>query len=311
MMPPLKPGAVLGKFHGPIIETERLILRPWQAADIAANTQMLSDPGTARFITPDRKAVTEELMGWRNAAVISGHWALYGFGMFAVEEKSSGQYAGRVGPWFPPTWPGFEVGWGIARELRGQGYAVEAARAANGWRDTRPHLAHLQVVHPEDVPRFRELGATANLQPLWACHEPQLDDLCTPFLGGELGGWQYPFGDLLRAGATLCAGSDWPVSSPNPIEGIHVAVNRVAPGAAGAYEPFLPGQSLDLTAALAAYTAGSAYVNFRDADTGAIRAGALADLALLDRDPYALPTEEIATTTVLGTWVSGERVHEA
>src|ERR1700757_3635388 len=106
MIPPVKPGAVIGKFHGPIIETERLILRPWRSSDIASNTRMLSDPGTARFITPDRKAVTEELTGWRNAAIISGHWALYGFGMFAVEEKSSGQYAGRVGPWFPPTWPG-------------------------------------------------------------------------------------------------------------------------------------------------------------------------------------------------------------
>jgi len=133
MMPPLKPGAVLGQFHGPVIETGRLILRPWRASDIASNTRMLSDPNTARFITPDRKAVTEELTGWRNAAIISGHWALHGFGMFAVEEKSSGRYAGRVGPWFPPTWPGFEVGWGIARELRGQGYAIEAARAAIDW----------------------------------------------------------------------------------------------------------------------------------------------------------------------------------
>jgi hypothetical protein len=189
--------------------------------------------------------------------------------------------------------------------------AIEAARAANGWRDTRPHLAHLQVVHPDDVPRFRALGATANLQPLWACHEPQLDDLTTPFLGGELADWQYPFGDLLRAGATLCAGSDWPVSSPNPIEGVHVAVNRVAPGAAGDYDPLQPEQSLDLGAALAAYTAGSAYVNFRDADTGSIRPGALADLALLDCDPFAGPPEEIGGTTVLGTWVGGSRVHGA
>ena len=77
---------------------------------------MLSDPGTARFITPDGIAITTEIGGWRNAAVISGHWALHGFGMFAVEEKSSNRYVGRVGPWSPPGYPGFEVGWGVAKE---------------------------------------------------------------------------------------------------------------------------------------------------------------------------------------------------
>src|SRR5882762_5797143 len=133
MIPPLKPGAKLLKVDGPIIETARLILRPWRSDDIAANTAMLSDPGTARYITPDGIAITTENGGWRNAAIISGHWALHGFGMFAVEEKSRRRYIGRVGPWCPPGWPGFEVGWGIARECRGKGYAVEAARASIEW----------------------------------------------------------------------------------------------------------------------------------------------------------------------------------
>ncbi|WP_076863704.1 GNAT family N-acetyltransferase [Bradyrhizobium mercantei] len=129
----IRPGAKLLQVDGPVIETARLILRPWRASDIAENTRMLSDPETARFITPDHQPITSELKGWRNAAVISGHWALYGFGMFAVEEKSSTRYIGRVGPYCPPEWPGFEVGWGIARECRGKGYAVEAARAAIDW----------------------------------------------------------------------------------------------------------------------------------------------------------------------------------
>jgi RimJ/RimL family protein N-acetyltransferase len=94
---------------------------------------MLADPGTARFITVDGKPITSELVGWRNAAVMAGHWVLHGVGMFVVEEKSTGKYVGRVGPWFPPGWPGFEVGWGIAREFRGKGYAVEAAGAAIDW----------------------------------------------------------------------------------------------------------------------------------------------------------------------------------
>jgi RimJ/RimL family protein N-acetyltransferase len=133
MIPPLKAGARLMQVNGPVVETERLILRPWRSDDIAANTAMLSDPGTARFIAADGKPITSELSGWRNAAVMSGHWALHGFGMFAVEEKSSGKYVGRVGPWCPPGWPGFEVGWGIAKEFRGKGYAVEAARASIDW----------------------------------------------------------------------------------------------------------------------------------------------------------------------------------
>ncbi|MER7111938.1 amidohydrolase [Streptomyces sp. NPDC000229] len=186
--------------------------------------------------------------------------------------------------------------------------AVEAARAANGRTDTRPHLAHLQVVHPDDIPRFARLGATATIQPLWAAHEPQMDDLTIPFLGPERSAQQYPFGALLRAGATLAAGSDWPVSSPDPLEGVHVAVNRVLPGETGPV--FLPGQRIGLTAALTAYTAGSAHVNHLD-DTGTVRTGALADLVVLDRDPYAGPPEAIAETRVVLTYVGGERVHAA
>ncbi|MBC2902381.1 amidohydrolase [Streptomyces cupreus] len=187
--------------------------------------------------------------------------------------------------------------------------AIEAARTANGRSDTRPHLAHLQIVHPDDVPRFARLGATANIQPLWAAHEPQMDELTIPFLGPERAAWQYPFGALLRSGATLAAGSDWPVSSPDPLEGIHVAVNRVAPDTGGA-PVFLPAERLTLTEALTAYTAGSAYVNHLD-DTGRVREGALADLVVLDRDPFAAPPEVIAKTRVALTYVGGARVYAA
>ncbi|MYW02728.1 amidohydrolase [Streptomyces sp. SID3343] len=188
--------------------------------------------------------------------------------------------------------------------------AVAAMRAANGWKDTRPHLAHLQVVHPDDVARFRELGASANMQPLWAAHEPQMDELTIPFLGAERAAWQYPFGDLARSGATLAAGSDWPVSSPDPLQGIHVAVNRRAHDAGDASPVFFGEQCIDLRAALSAYTAGSAYVNHLD-DTGSIVVGNHADLVVLDRDPFAAPIDEIGATRVLETFVGGERVYAA
>src|SRR5262245_929560 len=102
--------------------------------------------------------------------------------------------------------------------------AVEAARTANGMNDLRHHLAHLQIIHPDDLPRFRQLGALANAQPLWAAHEAQMDELTIPFLGEERASWQYPFGSLVRHGATLVMGSDWPVSTPDPMAEIHVAV---------------------------------------------------------------------------------------
>ncbi|HEX5198543.1 MAG TPA: amidohydrolase [Actinoplanes sp.] len=186
--------------------------------------------------------------------------------------------------------------------------AVEAARRANGTRDTRPHLAHLQVVHPQDVPRFAEWGATATMQPYWAAHEPQMDELTIPFLDPALAARQYPFGDLVRAGARLAGGSDWPVSTPDPLQGIHVAVNRVHHGddAAG----FLPDQALDLRTAVRAYTAGSAYVNRLD-DTGDIRPGFRADLVVLDRDIFDAPPVEIGDARVAMTFVDGRLVHEA
>jgi RimJ/RimL family protein N-acetyltransferase len=146
---PTKTGAVLAQTTGPVIETERLILRPWRAADIAPNTAMLSDPPTARFITADGKPVTSESVGWRNAAVMAGHWALHGWGMFVVEERSSRQFIGRVGPWYPPGWPGYEVGWGIAKGFRGKGYAVEAARASIDWAFANFEID--RVVHCIDV----------------------------------------------------------------------------------------------------------------------------------------------------------------
>lgn len=190
--------------------------------------------------------------------------------------------------------------------------AVEEARRRNGPSGNPHHISHIQVVHPDDVPRFRQLGVTANMQMLWATLEPQMVDLTMPFLGEQRSSWQYPFGDLLRAGAALAAGSDWSVSTPDPMAAIHTAVNRrSAPSQwEGDYPAFLPEQSIDLGTALQAYTAGSARVNSLP-ETGVIRVGMLADLALLDRDPFDGPADEIGNTRVLGTWVEGVRVYDA
>lgn len=193
--------------------------------------------------------------------------------------------------------------------------AVAAARVANGPSDTRPHIAHIQVIHPDDIARFATLDVAGNAQPLWACHEGQMDELTIPFLGPERSGWQYPFASLLRAGARLAMGSDWGVSTPDPLEEIEVAVTRVAPharddAASGPREPFLPHEALRLSEAIAAFTAGSAWVNHRDAETGTIEVGKLADLVVIDRDLFASGAGPISAGRVLGTWVGGRAVFE-
>jgi predicted amidohydrolase YtcJ len=193
--------------------------------------------------------------------------------------------------------------------------AIEAARAANGMSDGRHHLAHLQIVHPDDVPRFAPLGVVANAQPLWACHDPQMDELTEPFLRDERLGWMYPFGSLARAGARLAFGSDWPVSSPDPLAEIHVAVNRrMAPGyaygAPGEDEPLLPEEALDLERSLAAATLGSAYVNHLDDETGSIEVGKAADLVVLSQDLFAVGPEAIGETRADLTLVDGSVVFE-
>ncbi|MDQ4085073.1 MAG: amidohydrolase family protein, partial [Actinomycetota bacterium] len=187
--------------------------------------------------------------------------------------------------------------------------AFAAALAANGRTGHRHHIAHLQVVHPDDVARFGALGVAANMQPLWATYDPQMVGLTIPVIGEQRAAWQYPFAGLARTGAVLAAGSDWPVSSPDPLAGIHVAVNRRTPPSVGVPEDraFLPEQSLDLQTALAAYTRGSAYVNHLD-DGGRIAVGALADLAVLDRNPFQVAAEEIGDTRVVATFVEGRQV---
>jgi predicted amidohydrolase YtcJ len=187
--------------------------------------------------------------------------------------------------------------------------AIEAARRQNGWTDTRPHLAHLQVVHPDDLPRFRQLGALANVQALWAVHEGQMDDLTLPVLGPVVSARQYPLRSFRRHGATVVMGSDWSVSTADPFAQMDIAVNRVIPGHEAIHERFMPEEALELTEALVAFTAGSAYASHLD-EAGTIAVGRLADLAVLDRDLFDRGAGGIADTRVVATVVDGVVVHE-
>ena len=184
--------------------------------------------------------------------------------------------------------------------------AIEAAIDANGDNRRRHHLAHLQVVDRVDVPRFAQLGAGANAQPLWARHEDQMDVLTIPFLDPVAAGHQYPWRSLLDAGARLTFGSDWPVSSPDPLLGIGTAVSRTRPTSKP--ESFLPEQRITMTEAINAYTDGSAWVAHRENATGCISVGYDADLAIIDRP--LVTANDAFTARVDLTMVQGTVVHE-
>ncbi|MDQ1083894.1 MULTISPECIES: amidohydrolase [Microbacterium] len=173
--------------------------------------------------------------------------------------------------------------------------AVDRARVRN-------HLAHIQLIHPDDVARFAALQVTANAQPFWACATALTRQATLPVIGEHRRDELYVFGSLHRAGAALAMGSDWPVSSYDPWQGVHVAVTRRPPSEPDA-DPLGAGEALGLATALDAYTRGSS--DLLGLGGGAIAPGRAADLAVADRDPFAAPASGIHETRNVATIVAG------
>jgi predicted amidohydrolase YtcJ len=282
-----------------------------QIDDLLARRERAGGPaGTGRFRATSVKIMQDGIAENFTAGMVApyldvdGHGG--GTGLSYVDPAALREYASTLDS------AGFQLHFHAIgdRAIRESLDAIAACRDANGHTDTRPHIAHLQVIQPADVPRFGTLGAAATMQALWAYHEPQMDELTIPFLGPERTEWQYPFGSLQATGAQLAAGSDWPVTTANPFHALQVAVTRLPPPGegSGAEEPFLPVQRLDLATAFDAYTIGSAYVNRAEQETGSIEAGKLADLVVVDRDPFAGSDSEIGSVRVLATYVDGAPV---
>ncbi len=138
---------------------------------------------------------------------------------------------------------------------------------------------------------------------LWASNEPQMTELTVPLLGARRATQQYPFASLRRSGAVLAAGSDWPVSSADPMQQVHVGVSRTPVD--GHVEPFLPAERLSVDAALGAFVVGSAFADRREPGRGVLRAGMSADLTVLDRDVYDIAVAELGAVGVRHTFVDG------
>lgn len=183
--------------------------------------------------------------------------------------------------------------------------AVQACRRTNGPRDRRPVLTHVQVLHPDDLRRFVELDVIANVELAWAQSDPVQTELTRPRLGPDRSAQQYPYASLVRAGAQVSAGSDWPVSPQDPMEAVRVAVTRRTPDGGDAW---LPDECLTVEEALHVSTAGVAHQAFADDRRGRLEVGCTADLVLLDADPRRVPPMAIGAIAVRGTWSAGTRI---
>lgn len=188
--------------------------------------------------------------------------------------------------------------------------AFEAARSTNGATDNRHHIAHLQLIHPDDYPRFAALGVSADFQSVWAYPDEYIVDINTAQVGQARVDRMYPIGSLERAGATIAAGSDWNVSTPNPLPAIEVAVTRRDP--AGIRPGVLnEDEAVSLDTMLHAYTVTGAWLMHQEEDAGRLLPGMLADLVVLERDLFELAPADLGEVRVLATYLEGKLVYEA
>jgi predicted amidohydrolase YtcJ len=186
--------------------------------------------------------------------------------------------------------------------------AVEAARTANGDLGHRHHISHIQLIHPDDQPRFRKLGVVANFQPLWAYADDYITDLTLPFVSQETAAYMYPISSMEKSGAVVAFGSDWSVSTANPFQEMETAITRM--GALGdTSTPWMPEERIGLPEAIAAFTINAAYTNRDESNTGSLEVGKQANLAVLDRNLFEIPATEISDTQVLLTLFEGKVVH--
>jgi predicted amidohydrolase YtcJ len=186
--------------------------------------------------------------------------------------------------------------------------AHEAAARANGPRDRRGRIEHIETIDPADYPRFKALGVIASMQPLHANPDLNNSDVWSRNAGPDRAGRGFSWGNVQRAGGRLVFGSDWPVVTSDVFRGLYVAVTRktregTPPGG------WLPEQAVTLEEALRHYTIDGAYGAFEEGERGSLTAGKWADLVVLSNDLFKVPPEQILTTKVLLTMLGGRTVH--
>jgi len=187
--------------------------------------------------------------------------------------------------------------------------ALEHARAVNGARDSRHAIAHLELIDPADIPRFRALGVVANFEPLWANGDEYLTRMTEPALGPARSRWLYPIASVVRSGAVVSGGSDWSVSSLNPLDAIETGITHRDPGDT-AGPAWNPAERVDLATMIALYTINAAWGHHQERETGSIEVGKLADLIVLDRNLFEVPVARIHAVRVERTLLEGKTVFQ-
>jgi predicted amidohydrolase YtcJ len=183
--------------------------------------------------------------------------------------------------------------------------AFAAARRSNGVTDNRHHIAHLQLIHPEDVPRFAALDVSANFQALWAYPDDFIMNLNLPVVGEERVERMYPMGSVQQSGGRLVGGSDWNVSSANPLDAIETALRRQAPWESEGLV-LNAAERVDLASMIEAYTINAAWLMKQNDIAGSIEVGKRADLVILDRNLFEIPVTQINEAQVVMTLLDGE-----
>ncbi len=195
------------------------------------------------------------------------------------------------------------------RAVRAALDAFADSRRRHGQLDNRDQIAHLELVNPNDFPRFMELGVIANFQLLWAERDQSyIVEATLPYLGPERSRYLYPARSLRDAGALIAGGSDWNVSSFNAFEAMEHAITR---SEGRGKDPLLPEQSLRLQDVVDAYTTNAAIALKQEHTTGSLELGKRGDFIVLDRDIFALDPFDIHNTKVLATYLDGWEVYKA
>ena len=187
--------------------------------------------------------------------------------------------------------------------------ALEAARDVNGEWPSLHQIAHVQFIDPADIPRFRQLGVVANLQPLWASNDRSVTEIAASMVGPDRARWIYANRSLIESGAPYTLSSDWGVSTLNPFPIIATAILRQAKHMGWDCPPFMPEERIDIHQAVRGYTVNAAAASWRDRDTGSLSVGKYADLTVLDRDIFSVPPQEVAETKVRMTMLGGTVVY--
>lgn len=183
--------------------------------------------------------------------------------------------------------------------------AFEAAQRINGVRDSRHAVEHVEVLHRDDLPRFKELGVTASMQPDHFAMSER--GVYTERIGMEREKNVFLIKSLLDSGAKLAFGTDFPIDVINPLLQIYRAVTRIDSSGKDVWHPH---ERISLVDALKAYTIGPAYGSFREDELGTLEVGKLADIAVLEKNLFAIPEEEIKDVKVKLTITDGEVVYE-